>query len=67
MAVLAATALPASRDDLEQLQLERLQATLHRVQRHVAFYRSMFADTGFDPERMRSDKPFRNSRSVFTR
>ncbi len=54
MAVLAATALPASRDDLEQLQLERLQATLHRVQRHVAFYRSMFADTGFDPDQCAS-------------
>lgn len=50
MAVLTPETLPTTRDDLEQLQVERLQATLHRVQRHVAFYRTMFATTGFDPD-----------------
>jgi phenylacetate-CoA ligase len=36
-----------SREDTEQLQLERLQATLHRVSRSVAFYRTVFDDLGF--------------------
>ncbi len=31
-----------SREDLEQLQLERLQATLYRVGTHVPFYRQKF-------------------------
>jgi len=31
-----------SRDDLEQLQLERLQSTLYRVGTHVPFYRNKF-------------------------
>lgn len=43
-----------SRDDLGQLQLERLQATLHRVQRSVAFYRRRFDECGFDPDALRS-------------
>ena len=43
-----------SREDLAQLQLERLQATLHRVQRSVAFYRRRFSDCGFDPDALRS-------------
>jgi phenylacetate-CoA ligase len=43
-----------SREDLGQLQLERLQATLHRVQRSVAFYRRRFQEAGFDPEEFRS-------------
>jgi phenylacetate-CoA ligase len=34
-----------SRDELEQLQIERLQSTLNRVYRNVAFYRTAF-DTG---------------------
>ena len=33
-----------SRDDLEQLQLERLQSTLYRVGTHVPFYRKKFAE-----------------------
>ena len=32
------------RQDLEQLQLERLQSTLYRVGTHVPFYRKKFAD-----------------------
>jgi phenylacetate-CoA ligase len=33
-----------SREDLEQLQLERLQATLYRVGTHVPFYRQKFTE-----------------------
>jgi len=42
------------REELEQLQLERLEATLHRVYRNVPFYRKRFDDTGFDPDGLRS-------------
>jgi phenylacetate-CoA ligase len=31
-----------ARDELEQLQIERLQSTLNRVYRNVAFYRAAF-------------------------
>ncbi len=33
-----------ARKDLEQLQLERLQSTLNRVENHVPFYRKKFAE-----------------------
>jgi len=36
-----------SRDELEQLQLERLQATLNRVYRNVSFYRNRFKSLDF--------------------
>ena len=39
-----------SRDEVRQLQLERLQATLNRVYRNVSFYRKMFDRIGFVPE-----------------
>jgi phenylacetate-CoA ligase len=39
-----------SRDELTQLQLERLQATLNRVYKNVAFYRKRFDEIGFGPE-----------------
>ncbi|NLI33239.1 MAG: phenylacetate--CoA ligase [Deltaproteobacteria bacterium] len=39
-----------SRDELEQLQLERLQATLNRVYRNVSFYRNRFKSLDFRPE-----------------
>ncbi len=42
------------REDLEQLQLERLQATCNRVAVNVPFYRNRFAELRFDPERLRS-------------
>jgi phenylacetate-CoA ligase len=42
------------RAELEQLQLERLEATLTRVARHVPFYRRRFAGIGFDPDDFRS-------------
>ncbi len=57
------TALPAcwqpeaermERDDLEQLQLERLESTLARVYRNVPFYRKRFDEIGFDPDELRS-------------
>ena len=39
-----------SRDELAQLQLERLQATLNRVYRNVSFYRKKFDGIDFEPE-----------------
>ncbi|GLI35661.1 phenylacetate--CoA ligase family protein [Desulforhabdus amnigena] len=39
-----------SRDELEQLQLERLQATLNRVYRNVSFYHRRFKEIDFRPE-----------------
>jgi len=42
------------REDLEQLQLERLQSTLYRVGTHVPFYRSRFFDMKFDFESLSS-------------
>ncbi|HUT53976.1 MAG TPA: phenylacetate--CoA ligase [bacterium] len=36
--------------ELAQLQLERLQATIHRVSRNVTFYRRLFEKHGMDPD-----------------
>ena len=41
-----------SRDELAQLQLERLQATLNRVYKNVSFYRKKFDGIGFEPENL---------------
>lgn len=38
------------REDIEQLQLERLQATVNRVYKNVVCYRGKFDDTGIIPE-----------------
>lgn len=38
------------RDELEQLQLERLQSTLYRVGTHVPFYRQKFSEMKLDYE-----------------
>ncbi len=38
------------REEIRQLQLERLQATLNRVYRNVAFYHRRFKEVGFSPE-----------------
>jgi phenylacetate-CoA ligase len=38
------------REELEQLQLERLQATINRVYRNVTCYRNKFNELGIDPE-----------------
>lgn len=42
------------RDEREQLQLERLQATLFRVYMNVPFYRKTFDTLGIDPDDFRS-------------
>ncbi len=42
------------REEIGQLQLERLEATLNRAQRSVPFYRRRFAEAGFEAEGLRS-------------
>ena len=42
------------REEIEQLQLERLQATLNRVHKNVTCYRNKFNEQGIDPEDVRS-------------
>jgi phenylacetate-CoA ligase len=42
------------REDLEQLQLERLQSTLNRVYKNVKYYRNSFDDIGIEPSDIRS-------------
>lgn len=44
------------RSDLEQLQVERLQATLNRVYHNVAFYRRLFDKSGVSIEKVKSVK-----------
>ncbi len=43
-----------AREDLEQLQLERLQSTLYRVGTHVPFYKKKFTELKLDFEDIRS-------------
>ena len=43
-----------NRDDVEQLQLERLQSTLSRVYMNVPFYKKKFDELGIDPDDFRS-------------
>ena len=43
-----------AREDLEQLQLERLQSTLYRVSRNVPHYRQKFRKHNIDPDGFRS-------------
>lgn len=43
-----------AREDLEQLQLERLQSTLYRVGTHVPFYRKKFEELKFNYDDVRS-------------
>ena len=43
-----------AREDLEQLQLERLQSTLYRVGTHVPFYRKKFEELKFNYDNVRS-------------
>jgi phenylacetate-CoA ligase len=42
------------REELEQLQLERLQATLNRVYKNVTCYRNKFSEMGIVPEDIQS-------------
>jgi len=44
------------REDLEQLQLERLQSTINRVYRNVRFYRNRFEQMGIEPGDIRTRK-----------
>jgi len=48
------------REELQQLQLERLQATLHRVYMNVPFYRKKFDELGIDPDGFKSLSDLRN-------
>ncbi len=43
-----------SRDELEQLQLERLQSVVNRVYRNVKFYNEKFKELGVSPEDIKS-------------
>jgi len=47
------------REELEQLQLERLEATLTRVHRNVPLYQRRFDEVGFDPDALRSSADLR--------
>jgi len=42
------------REELEQLQLERLEATINRAYLNVPFYRKKFDQLGIDPDQIRS-------------
>jgi len=43
-----------TRDELEQLQIERLQSTLNRAYRYVSFYRQAFDRQGIEVESIKS-------------
>ncbi len=45
-----------AKEELQQLQLERLQSTLHRVYMNVPFYRKKFDESGIDPDEFTSLK-----------
>ncbi len=47
------------REEMEQLQLERLESTLSRVYMNVPFYRKKFDEVGFDPDDFRSTDDLR--------
>ena len=50
MAILDTRMECCPREELEQLQLERLQSVLNRVYKNVAFYRSLFDERAIVPE-----------------
>lgn len=52
------------RDELQQIQLERLQTTLNRVYRNVPFYRNLLDEAGITPEDIASPEDL--SRIPFT-
>jgi len=43
-----------TRDELEQLQIERLQSTLNRAYRYVSFYKRSFDEQGINLEKIKS-------------
>lgn len=58
-----------TREEIEQLQLERLQATVNRVYKSVTFYRKMFDKIGLAPEDIDSlsrlsDLPFTSKKTL---
>jgi phenylacetate-CoA ligase len=48
-----------AREELQQLQIERLQTTLYRAGRNVAFYRTAFETAGIDVETVRETSDIR--------
>jgi phenylacetate-CoA ligase len=54
MAILDPRAELADRETIRQVQLERLQSTVNRAYRNVAFYREVFEKAGLQPEDIRS-------------
>jgi len=48
-----------SRDDIRQLQIERLQSTLNRVYRSVPYYKQLFDEKGIIPEEINSMEDLR--------
>jgi len=44
------------REEIEQLQLERLQSTLHRAYRNVSFYKKKFDQLKISPDEIQSKK-----------
>ncbi|MGB9624379.1 MAG: phenylacetate--CoA ligase family protein, partial [Phycisphaerae bacterium] len=49
-----------AREELEQLQIERLQSTLNRVYRNVAFYRAAFDAHRVNLEKIRDIRALRD-------
>ena len=54
MSILDSQTETASRQDILQRQLERLQATINRAYRHVRYYRQAYDDAGVIPEDIRT-------------
>ena len=48
------------REDLEQLQVERLQATLNRVYRNVLFYKNLYDEKGVEISQVKSLDDLKN-------
>jgi len=59
MAILDTRMECCPREELEQLQLERLQSVLNRVYKNVAFYRGLFDERSIVPEDVCSLQDFR--------
>ena len=50
----------ASRDELRELQYQRLRAQVHYAARHVPYYRGLFAQIGFAPEDFKAIEDLRH-------
>lgn len=60
MAILERKSECCQRDELEQLQLERLQSSLNRAYKNVSFYRQSFDSRKIVPEDIRNYDDFKN-------